>query len=337
MTFSELVEHSANQEILTAFCKGLKHLERCYGRAMCAISGGSDSDIMMDMVCVLDNDHKVDFVFYDTGLEFAATKEHLEYLENRYDREIIRLSAIKPIPVCCREYGIPWFSKFASDMMARLQAHNFQWEIAPFDELCEKYPGCKAALRWWCNEHAKTPTKSGKMRKSSYNINRNALMREFISANPPTFNISERCCYYAKKLVADRYMKEKGYELNIIGLRRAEGGKRSTTYSSCFSPGYENGKGYDIWLPLFWFSDADKRAYEEKCGIVHSKAYTEYGLTRTGCFGCPYNGDFEMELKAIETHEPKLYKAALAVFGPAYEYSKAYKIFKEESKAAGNI
>lgn len=128
---------------------------------------------MMDMICALDNDRKVDFVFCDTGLEFAATKEQLSYLENRYGREIIRLSALEAIPICCKEYGVPWFSKYVSEMMSRLQAHNFQWEIAPFDDLIKRYPGCKAALKWWCSGNAYVPTKSGKTRKSSYNINRN--------------------------------------------------------------------------------------------------------------------------------------------------------------------
>ena len=35
----------------------------------------------------------------------------------------------------------------------------------------KEYPKCKCALQWWCNE---------KGEKSSFNINRNKLLKEFI-------------------------------------------------------------------------------------------------------------------------------------------------------------
>ena len=53
-------------------------------RLVCSISGGSDSDIMLDIVYRCDKDNKVDYVWFDTGLEYQATKDHLEYLENKY-------------------------------------------------------------------------------------------------------------------------------------------------------------------------------------------------------------------------------------------------------------
>ena len=56
----------------------------------CFVSGGADSDIMIDAIRKVDYDKKVKFVWFNTGLEYQATKSHLEYLENRYDVEIIR-------------------------------------------------------------------------------------------------------------------------------------------------------------------------------------------------------------------------------------------------------
>ena len=52
---------------------------------LCSISGGSDSDDMLDIVYRCDKSNKVKYVWFDTGLEYSATKEHLEYLENKYD------------------------------------------------------------------------------------------------------------------------------------------------------------------------------------------------------------------------------------------------------------
>lgn len=61
--------------------------------------------------------------------------------------------------------------------------------------------------------------------------------------------------------------------------------------------------------------------------------YTEYGLTRTGCAGCPFGRDFEQELSVIEQYEPKLFKAVNNIFGDSYEYTRKYKAFCEEMKA----
>lgn len=55
-----------------------------YKKIVCSISGGSDSDVMLDIVWRCDKDNKVDYVWFDTGLEYQATKDHLKYLENKY-------------------------------------------------------------------------------------------------------------------------------------------------------------------------------------------------------------------------------------------------------------
>ncbi|MFR2243721.1 MAG: phosphoadenosine phosphosulfate reductase family protein, partial [Anaerobutyricum soehngenii] len=75
-----------------------------YRKILCSISGGSDSDIMLDIVWKCDKDNKVDYVWFDTGLEYQATKDHLKYLEEKYNIKFICKKAIKPIPIVCKEY-----------------------------------------------------------------------------------------------------------------------------------------------------------------------------------------------------------------------------------------
>lgn len=87
-----------------------------YNKILCSISGGSDSDIMLDIVWRCDKDNKVDYVWFDTGLEYQATKEHLKYLEEKYHIDIIHKKAIKPIPTSCKEYGQPFISKNVSEL-----------------------------------------------------------------------------------------------------------------------------------------------------------------------------------------------------------------------------
>ena len=293
-----------------------------YSHILCSVSGGSDSDDMIDIVWRCDRDDKVIYVCFDTGLEYQATKEHLDYLEEKYNIKILRYKAIKPIPSSCKQYGQPFLSKQVSEFIQRLQSHNFQWEDEKFDILYKKYPKCKSALEWWCGE---------KGEGSHFNISCNKYLKEFMVANPPTFKISNKCCQYAKKDVVHKILREGicgngllPIDLQIVGIRKAEGGARSTAYKSCFD---ENDSGCDNYRPLFWYKDSDKIDYENAYDIEHSKCYTEYGLKRTGCAGCPFGRDFEYELEVIQKYEPKLYKAVNNIFGDSYEYTRKYREF----------
>ncbi len=295
-----------------------------YKNILCSISGGSDSDVMLDIVWRCDKDNKVTYVWFDTGLEYQATKEHLKYLEEKYNIKIHSYKAIKPIPSSCKIYGQPFISKQVSEFIQRLQAHNFKWEDEDFDTLMKRYPKCKSALEWWCNV---------KGNGSSCNISRNKYLKEFMIANPPTFKISNKCCKYAKKDVMHKCISESNYDLDIYGVRKAEGGSRATAYKSCFD---ETDIGCDNYRPLFWYKDSDKIDYEVSYLVDHSDCYTEYGLKRTGCAGCPFGRDFEYELEVIQKYEPRLYKAVNNIFGESYEYTRRYREFckqmKEKSK-----
>ena len=285
-----------------------------YKKVLCSISGGSDSDIVLDIVAKCDNNKIVDYVFFDTGLEYQATKEHINFLENKYNIKIETIRPKIPIPLSCKQYGQPFLSKHVSEMISRLQKHNFNWEDEPLEELIKKYPNCKSALEWWTNSKP----------SPSHNIKQNKLLKEFLITNPPSFKISNKCCKYAKKDLAHNKIKE-GYDLHITGVRKAEGGVRASAYKSCFD---NTEKGYDNYRPIFWIKDDDKLDYRKLFNVSNSKCYSVYGLKRTGCCGCPYGRDFSFELKVIEEHEPKLYKAVTNIFKDSYEYTKLYQEFK---------
>lgn len=123
-----------------------------YRKIVCFISGGSDSDILLDLLFRTFPQNNIQYVFFDTGLEYQATKDHLKFLEKKYGIEVEIEKAKKPIPTCCRTYGQPFVSKQVSEFINRLQRHEFQWEDEDFETLYKKYPKCKAALKWWCNK-----------------------------------------------------------------------------------------------------------------------------------------------------------------------------------------
>lgn len=205
-------------------------------------------------------------------------------------------------------------------MIHRLQENGFKWEDEPFEVLYQRYPKNKASLRWWCN---------GWGEGSRFNIAYNHGLKEFMIANPPTFKISSKCCEYAKKKVAKNYQKSINADLTITGLRKAEGGARSTAYTSCFSKVEGD---VDHLRPIFWFKEEDKADYVKTFNVIHSDCYTKYGMKRTGCAGCPFGQRFEEELEIINKFEPHLATAVNNIFKNSYEYTKAYKQFVKESE-----
>ena len=316
-----------NFAIIDGYAKAVSVLSRSH-TPLCSISGGSDSDIVLDVIHNVDEKKKVRYFWIDTGLEYRATKEHLNDLEKKYGIEIERIKACKPIPVCCKEYGQPFLSKYVSEQIMRLQLHGFQWEDKPLPELLEQYPNCKIALQWWCNAYYSP--ENGVVKMSRFSIGRNRWLKEFMMANPPNFKISNKCCEYAKKKPAKLLIQEYDADLEIIGVRKAEGGIRSASYKTCFSE--SKSKGCNSYRPVFWYTDSDEKAYEEFYGIQHSRCYTEYGMKRTGCVGCPYNPRVTEELEIIRKHEPKLYTAAQNIFGDSYAYTHKYRAFQKMMK-----
>ena len=290
-----------------------------HDKVMCSISGGWDSDIMLDLIIRCGGRGKAVFCFFDTGLEYDATKEHIRFLEERYGIKIKVLHPKKAIPTCCREYGTPFWSKFVSDMIHRLQRHGFQWENEPLDNLLKKYPKCKAALKWWCDDWGED---------SKFNIGRVKGLKEFILENPPKFVISKMCCQKAKKDPAEEE-EQNGYDLICTGVRKAEGGTRSTGFHSCFDQKFG---GADYYRPLFWWTDQDKEQYTKFFNLTRSDCYEVWGMDRTGCAGCPFGKNFEQELDLVQQYEPKRYQAINAIFGKSYDYTRQFMEFREKMK-----
>lgn len=310
-----------NATVLDNFVKAYSVINKPqYKTIFCFISGGSDSDVMMDIIYKVDVNKKVTYVWFDTGLEYEATKRHIEYLEKKYDVKIMRERAIKPIPLTCKEYGQPFISKSVSELLDRLQKKDFDFKDYNYDYMLDNYG--KVLASWWCNKHE----------SNQFNIDRNLYLKEFLIANPPAFKISSKCCDYAKKNVSKKLIKKYNVDLAILGVRKAEGGVRATSYHNCFS---EDLHGAAQYRPLWWYNNEDKQDFEDYCGIVHSDCYKKYGFPRTGCCCCPYgwvHNKLLHELEQTKKYEPKLYKAVNTVFKDSYEYTRQYLQFRKEMK-----
>lgn len=290
-----------------------KNIRVCY-------SGGSDSDDMLWLLKYMD--YNIKAVFYDTGLEYKATWDHLDWMKSQgFDIDII--PAVRSIPISNKIYGHPFLSKFVSEMLSRLQKHNFNFQqdgLKEYEELINIFPKAKMAINWWCNKNGKG---------NRYNIDNNNLLKEFLIDNGLPFPVSNKCCDGAKKLPIKKYAKENNIDLMLLGIRKAEGGIRAGQYKNCFLQREET---YSMYFPLFWWKNEDKLLFDAEMKIKHSNCYEVYGLKRTGCAGCPFGRNFEDELNVIEKYEPRLYKGINNIFAPSYECMKKYKIYQKENK-----
>lgn len=296
-----------------------------FSRPLIRISGGSDSDNVMELVEMLRGDRPVTYVFFNTGMEYQVTKEHLERLESKYRIGIQRRNAVVPVPLGVKKYGYPFISKWVSDRIERLQKHGFQWEDGTLDDLSAKYPGCRSALRWWCNE----------WENKKKNISWNPWLKEFLMENPPGIPISDGCCKGAKKDTGDAADIEFNPDLSVFGLRKAEGGVRDGAYEGCFSPASDKSP-IPEYRPCHFWKKEQKELFEDWRYINHSLAYSLYGLPRTGCACCPFGKGFEQELEVARIYEPNLYTAACVVFGKAYEYTRLYRLYQDSKKLKSN-
>ena len=312
---------------------------REHPKAICSYSGGSDSDILIDLIErtreMLPNLPSVKYVFFNTGLEMAATKDHVRATAEKYGVEIEQARPKVGIVQAARTYGIPFASKIFSRRLSDWQKKGVPLSITDeyeqaenktckYNELVARFPHSMAAIQFLCSCN-----KAGEpLPRSQTTINSRAYFLDFLKEFPPNFKFSAKCCYYCKKQLAHKI--QKGYEMIITGERCAEGGIRALTASenktgaTCF---YEWGNQYRL-RPLFYVTDKDKAWYKERYGIKYSDAYEVYGLTRTGCCGCPISSKAVEELEKIKPYEPNVVKAAYAIFGKSYEYRQKYNEYK---------
>lgn len=260
-----------------------------------SVSGGSDSDCIVHLVCTYFPEflEKCYFVYVNTGLEYAATKRHIVELEERYGIVIDRIRGRSVVSVV-KEFGVP--------MLNKMKAHFLDLYVrgCPSGERYVIYDGVKSY-------HAMQFTENQK--KLAVYLKENGI------------KVSSKCCDLSKKNPLKLYAKQHNIDLNVTGERQAEGGQRALRHKSCFE---EHKDGTHKYMPLWWWSNETKQIFKETEGIRYSDCYEVYGMKRTGCCGCPFNLNISDDLQAMYEYEPRLLKACMNVFGQSYELTDRF-------------
>ena len=168
--------------------------------AICSYSGGSDSDIMIDMIeqaRKLFDLPPIKYVFFNTGLEMKATKDHVREVAKKYGVEIEEIRPKIGIVQATRLHGVPFVSKIMSGGLNEWQKKGVPLTIADEyaeaedkaakrQELRERYPHCESVINFLCCCNS-----AGEPRPNiQLVINSSKYMLDFIKDTPPDFKIS---------------------------------------------------------------------------------------------------------------------------------------------------
>ena len=115
---------------------------REHPNAICSYSGGADSDIMIDLIERTRRIFElppIKYVFFNTGLEMKATKDHVKDVAEKYGVEIEEVRPKINIVQSTRKYGIPFVSKIMSGGLSDWQKKGVPLSIAQeYDQLSQR-------------------------------------------------------------------------------------------------------------------------------------------------------------------------------------------------------
>jgi len=296
----------------------IKHLyEYTEGRCVLSFSGGKDSTVVAEIYLMAKERGiigEIPLIFADTQVEYNAIYEFIEWFsENK--QEVIYIKPEKPFSQIMKEYGVPAMSKTKSELIGM---HNVIQEQGrePFlvkntSELVTGFITGKEK-EILLDEDMQPKVTRQRLANKNFNL-----------VHPDNeYKVSSKCCDFLKKRPFTKYYQENDIHGYITGMRIEEGGVRAEMYTSCTSfknIGYRKKKRQVMHkMPLFDWSSKDVDDFIEEYDIKISKAYTEYGLDRTGCIGCPFARDVEQSLKVLYQYEPNKYKAVQKWMGLMY-------------------
>ena len=238
-----------------------------------AYSGGKDSHLLYWFIKNILKDDQVKIVGLNTY------REHTEILKRIQQNSDIVLHPALKMSEIINKYGVPCFSKGQDEIIDRYQKGNRT------EYTLGRIHGTNTT-KFALNKTARTMLLNDKLPK-----------------------ISNKCCYYTKKLPFYNYEKQTNRK-SIIGVRGSESLMRKQAYQSCLS---KTGS----FTPLFDFTNDMIESIYITYKIEIPSVY-KY-INRTGCIGCPYahkSGNLEKELNIITKGQ---YKYAMQSFQKSYD------------------
>lgn len=265
-----------------------------------SFSGGKDSTALHHLIDEAIPGNKIPRVFINTGIEYEFIRKYVIDLKQKDDRFVIFNSNVN-ITKMLHDKGYPFKSKEHSCKLSMFQKKGTETKSVS-KYINEKSFGCPDVLKYQFTD--------------GFNL-----------------KVSDRCCYELKKHPIQRYEKETGGSISILGLRMGEGGQRAN-HEGCTV--FDKNHSLKKFKPLNPCSNEFIEWYLHKRNIkLCSLYYPPYNFKRTGCKGCPYAIDLQDQLEVMEKYFPDERKQCELIWKPVYqEYRRiGYRLKKiEESR-----
>lgn len=265
-----------------------------------SFSGGKDSTVLHHLIDEAMPENKIPRVFINTGIEYEFIRKYVIDLKQKDDRFVIFNSNVNITKMLC-DKGYPFKSKEHSCKLAMYQ--NKGINTKSIERYLDK------------NNSFKCPDK---------------LMYQF--TDEFELKISDRCCYELKKHPIQRYEKESGRNISILGLRMGEGGQRAN-HNGCVV--FDKNHSLRKFKPLNPCNDNFIEWYIQINDIkLCALYYPPFNFHRTGCKGCPYSINLQEQLEIMDKYLPNERKQCELVWKPIYqEYRRiGYRLKRIEEK-----
>ena len=276
---------------------------RQYGEENFVISysGGKDSNVLHTLIDVALPNNKIPRVYCDTGIEYEYIRQFVKE-KQKTDSRIHIITPQNNIRKVLETYGYPFKSKEHSDKL-------YEWQKRGLTPTTVKYfrfgNNTKVSLKYACPK------------RLMYQIQPDFKMK-----------ISDKCCENLKEKPLNLFKKKMNLKYQIIGIRRAEMGRRKHAVCTVFN----NGE-LKAFQPLAPVSDEWEDYMIKKYDIKLPKLYyAPFNMTRTGCKGCPFALNLQEELDMMEKYLPNERKQCEIIWKPVYdEYRRiGYRLRKEK-------
>ena len=265
--------------------KSINELYNLNENAYVSFSGGKDSTVLHFLLDEALPGNKIPRVYLNTGIEYKKVVAFVERERERDYRIQIVLSN-RNIKSILQEVGYPFKSKEHSQKVMIYQHSGYGKTVM-------NYLGEGTKKDFLCPE------------KLRYNFS-------------PEFKIkiSDKCCYKLKKEVADKWAKENKRPIKITGMRKEEGGLR-TSHNACTI--FDEGQLIKFH-PLQPLNEDFIDWYIKTRNIKLCELYyPPYNFKRTGCKGCPYSLDLQHQLDIMAVYFPEERKQCEMIWSKVYK------------------
>lgn len=304
------LEEEKQFELDLSIAKGKKRIRDLYnqtgGACYLSFSGGKDSTVVLALIklCEEDGDipkNAIPAVFCNTKIEMDAILDFVNWVKDNYYGNVQIIETPKSFGQVIKEYGKPLRSKMKAESISRIQK-------------AVKNGKNKIKLKTWDNMISQNNCNCKKIYIANKDLH--FIHEDF------DIPVSQECCHQMKKIPFEIYADDHNIEGYFTGERMAEGGARQFLFEKKKKTGgnicTKIRGSYTIKTPIVDWSDEIVELFIREYKVPLSRAYTEYGYNRTGCFLCPFALELANNLEILYNKEPKKYKASLGFLKDVY-------------------